>query len=171
MTNLTPDSVAGFPPVTRRGARSKPPHAAGSPSPVPGEGSPLKGGTSPGRGRATVPATAAPYADGAAVAGQNRQGAASSASSAVPAGSSAQYAAARKKALATQARRRPADPQRNQPYTDPRAAVAEMMRPCTCTHPELNHWKTDAGRVTWCSIATAAGPCGCEKYQPQGGGA
>lgn len=82
------------------------------------------------------------------------------------AGSSAQYAAARAKALKTQARRRPADPQQTTRHGDPRARVAEMRRLCTCTHPELSHWKTDAGRVTWCSIATSDGPCGCESYQP-----
>ena len=79
----------------------------------------------------------------------------------------AQYAAARAKALAAQARKRPADPHQVPRQADPRVRVAEMMRPCTCSHPELNHWETGTGRVTWCSIATAAGPCGCQSYQPE----
>ena len=89
---------------------------------------------------------------------------------AVPAGLQARYAAARSKALAAQARKRAADPQQVPRRADPRAAVAEMMRPCTCSHPQLNHWATKTGRVTWCSIATDAGPCGCELYRRAPGG-
>jgi hypothetical protein len=143
--------------------------AAKTPDPV--TGAAPDGRAAPGRGRATVVP-----AGGESPAGRAGGTGSSSAGSRITAGPfladpKAQYAAARAKALAAQARKRPADPQQVPRRADPRAAVAEMMQPCTCTHPALNHWQTESGRVTWCSIATATGPCGCELYQRAPGGA
>jgi hypothetical protein len=83
------------------------------------------------------------------------------------------YAAERDRQLRAQARQAPADPQRAGPG-DPRDRVAAMMLPCAtwgagwqvCQHPELVHEETETGTVIWCSIATAAGRCGCERYRP-----
>jgi hypothetical protein len=86
-----------------------------------------------------------------------------------------QYAAARRKAQA----RKPADPQSvtaviGGPAAP--AAVTAMMRPCRaevpaglCGHTGYEHATgTRRGREvrTACSIATAAGPCGCRAYTP-----
>jgi hypothetical protein len=84
------------------------------------------------------------------------------------------YAAERERQLAAQRRRKPADPQRTagRAGADPRAVVALLMVPCStdvapwqpCGHPELNHVEPDPGRVTYCSIATGAGRCRCNKH-------
>lgn len=82
------------------------------------------------------------------------------------------YAAERARQLKAQARRTAADPQHGS-NRDPRETVAALMAPCTnwaadwrpCAHPQLSHMTSDAGAVTWCSITTAAGPCGCEQHQ------
>lgn len=85
------------------------------------------------------------------------------------------YAAERARALARQRRQVPADPQQSYASDeDPRELVADMMIACTawaaawqpCGHPELNHCLDSSGAVAWCSIATAAGRCGCERFRP-----
>jgi hypothetical protein len=77
------------------------------------------------------------------------------------------YAAERARQLARQSRRVPADPQQVPAAGDPRARVAVLMHPCgtetgpwrPCGHPQLSHQGC-------CTIATAAGPCGCRRYRP-----
>ena len=84
------------------------------------------------------------------------------------------YELARRKAHG----RRPADPQQAPGRPGAPARVAEMMRPCTtvlpgggvCGATGVEHdTGTRAGAEvrTRCSIATAAGPCGCRVYAPQ----
>ena len=85
------------------------------------------------------------------------------------------YELARRKAHG----RRPADPQQAPGRPGAPARVAEMMRPCAtvlpgggvCGAAGCEHdIGTRAGLEvrTRCSIATAAGPCGCRAYVPQG---
>lgn len=91
-----------------------------------------------------------------------------------PADPRAAYAAERARLLKAQARRRPADPQSGgecgaapatrQPCATP-VSRADPWR--VCGDPQLSHWVTSAGNVTWCSIATAAGRCGCERFSGQ----
>ena len=84
------------------------------------------------------------------------------------------YALARRKAQA----RRTADPQQAPGRPGAPARVAEMMRPCATVMPGggvcgaagcEHDIGTRAGAEvrTRCSIATAAGPCGCRVYAPQ----
>jgi hypothetical protein len=86
------------------------------------------------------------------------------------------YEAARRKAQA----RRPADPQQAPGLPGAPARVAEMMRPCAtvlpgggvCGATGYEHAIGTRGGAevrTRCSIATAAGPCECRAYVPQGG--
>jgi hypothetical protein len=90
-----------------------------------------------------------------------------------PAGREA-YELARRKAQA----RRPADPQQAPSRPGAPARVAEMMRPCATVLPGggacgATGYEHDTGTRagaevrTRCSIATAAGPCGCRAYAPQ----
>lgn len=84
------------------------------------------------------------------------------------------YELARRKAQA----RRPADPQLAPGRAGAPARVAVLMRPCAtvlpgggvCGATGLEHDTGTRGGVevrTRCSIATAAGPCGCRAYVPQ----
>jgi len=90
-----------------------------------------------------------------------------------PAGREA-YELARRKAQA----RRPADPQQAPCRPGAPARVAELMRPCATGLPGggvcgATGYEHDTGTRagaevrTRCSIATAAGPCGCRVYAPQ----
>jgi hypothetical protein len=86
------------------------------------------------------------------------------------------YDLARRKAL--RQGRRPADPQQAPGRPGAPARVAEMMRPCATVLPGggvcgATGYEHDTGTRagaevrTRCSIATAAGPCGCRAYAPQ----
>jgi hypothetical protein len=123
------------------------------------------------------PATAARDLRGVSVAARVRQAPAGAAIAVLagskPAGREA-YELARRKAQA----RRPADPQQAPGRPGAPARVAEMMRPCAtvlpgggvCGAAGCEHdIGTRAGLEvrTRCSIATAAGPCGCRAYVPQ----
>jgi hypothetical protein len=123
------------------------------------------------------PAAAARGLRGASLAGRVRQAPAGAAIAVLagskPAGREA-YELARRKAQA----RRPADPQQAPGRPGAPARVAEMMRPCTTVLPGggvcgATGYEHDTGTRagaevrTRCSIATAAGPCGCRVYAPQ----
>jgi hypothetical protein len=81
------------------------------------------------------------------------------------------YAAARRRAVAGQARRRPADPQ-TVPGGTPGtlARVAELMAPCGtegCGHPQAEHHIPEkSARRTYCTRAGAPGRCPCDAYTP-----
>ena len=159
-------AVAELAPAARNRAARTATRAAGTGQPDPSV-VPTPGGSGPSSSSLPFTATGKPSPEP----GADRQRDVMAPGPGTATSPEARYAAARAKALAAQARKRPADPQQVPRRADPRAAVAEMMRPCTCTHAALNHWQTESGRVTWCSIATAAGPCGCELYQRAPGGA
>ena len=123
------------------------------------------------------PAAAARGLRGASLAGRVRQAPAGAAIAVLagskPAGREA-YELARRKAQA----RRPADPQQAPSRPGAPARVAEMMRPCATVLPGggacgATGYEHDTGTRagaevrTRCSIATAAGPCGCRAYAPQ----
>lgn len=85
------------------------------------------------------------------------------------------YMAERERQLGQQRRRVPADPQSGggdcgaapatrQPCATP-VSVADPWR--VCGDPQLSHWVSSRGNVIWCSIATAAGRCGCERFTGQ----
>jgi hypothetical protein len=86
------------------------------------------------------------------------------------------YELARRKAL--RQGRRPADPQQAPGRPGAPARVAALMRPCVTVLPGggvcgATGYEHDTGTRagaevrTRCSIATAAGPCGCRVYAPQ----
>jgi hypothetical protein len=87
------------------------------------------------------------------------------------------YEQARRKAQV----RRPADPQQAPSGSGAPARVSAMMRPCTtvldggsvCGATGYEHaiGKRGGSEVrTGCSVATAEGPCGCERYTLGGAG-
>lgn len=87
------------------------------------------------------------------------------------------YDRARRKAQA----RRPADPQNASSGPGAPARIAALMRPCAtvlddggvCGATALEHaigQRKGAEVRTGCSVATDAGPCGCELYTPGGAG-
>jgi hypothetical protein len=146
------------------------PGRTGASSPYPPQGelartpSPVTRAAARGRGGAQIPAGGALGTADASPAG-SKAGAA--------AGREA-YELARRKAHG----RRPADPQQAPSRPGAPARVAEMMRPCATVLPGggvcgATGYEHDTGTRagievrTRCSIATAAGPCGCRVYAPQ----
>jgi hypothetical protein len=51
-------------------------------------------------------------------------------------------------------------------------AAAALAARCVCGDPCIVHEIAESGRArgtrTWCTMMTAAGPCGCPKFQPEG---
>lgn len=80
---------------------------------------------------------------------------------------SRQYAEARRRALA-----RTGDPQKSQRGPGRPRDVADPALPCGCTaadplpHNGWWHHLTEGGNRTYCTIATSAGRCPCESYEP-----